>query len=1432
MNILASDRTACSGNHFTTPSGAWRACLLAICLVLCITASATAQAEAVQPQRTPVGNLTDSLNRPTVGRLSEHHLTFQLSDTIPVDAIFQVTLPSTFGLDSVLFGGYSDDDSANVDPKAAQTQVIDNSVWITLDSSGSPAAAGSNLSVDIAVIRNDTIAGVYSVSLAIYSNDSALLFGPTLSDPFNLAPDTAVSLSLSPTGPQSVIAGGSLLFNSDARDRYGNRVDTLTTSFRVEPASLGSINGSVLTAILADTGRVIVESASLADTSGLITVTPGALAQWQLSGFPAVFTAGAAPSPGSIIVEAQDAFGNRKYDYLGTVYFEATDSLAVLPATASSPYNFQPADSGRKQFDRVALRFYTAGNDTVITSGGGITASLPIHINPAAVSVFTVTAADTVTAGVPFPLNITGAVDAYGNPASGTITLTLDPGDSLSPGGHQPVLPQVAVAGGIGSASVTLVQAGSYPIFGRGAGARYASNTVTIMAGKPGVFDWLLTGPMVSGVSFPAVATLTAYDLFGNLATRYDPGSTPVVLSAVNGDSMSNNVLGPGTFTNGVADLAAFGVTYHGRGGQVRFAAGAGPALGISEPVTVIALRADTLRFNQTRVRRGVDTLTGSVIADVNGAGSVTITGIELTSPYGDFPLSNITPFLPNSISGPATREYTFRWKVPATLPQECINFGVRIAGDFSAAAVTDEFQGGPCIEIAAASQTGIAALLPNPVAYAPVEYRATVTNSGPGDLQLTLDSVALIIADGVATADTAHTTTSGQVFIAAGSSTELALRTVHTAPFVGDSAFASLQLIGTESGIRFDTTVAAPEPVHFVTAAQLFYVAGSLTPDTLVSGTADTLRLRISNSGGATVESIDRAATYLRLSGASDTIRVSFDNTLTPLSTMPPGDTTLAFVLDAAAARVAAGTYAAEFTMTGTQSNRSFSATEVLSDSLVFVEPARIRIDSVWAIAPNLPFVTTEQVFQISAAVSNTGTEPIDSVVLKLAADAGALFVATRPVAPLAPSESQVATWPVTADVSPNSLETFTVQIDRSLGVYTNKPAAADPPLDDQASIQIQAPANLASQVAVTAPPEAADLRIAAGSEFTVTGRIANSGEAQVGDGELTISADAGVIINGAAAQTVPPNGAASWTLKAPAAETTATVRVTITSTPTESNRNVPAPVSKPADSLGLEFVFETPPLTIFDVQFASGLLTADQPTLTFSWTNNDRSGLFPILLKSCAFGVTSGNGTTPLNPQDLFSSAQLTVDAQPFTATLSNTAITFGVDSLLRIPAGDTHRVELTVVPRADAVIGDLRLVTQAGLWDAIERSTDGAGLAVSVEDESGRALDLISPVLYRTSDRATCYPNPFRAGSDAVRIQYRLPADATTSVKIYTAAGTEVWTQDYAAGTEGGRAGDNEITWDGRNGRESVVFDGVYFMHIQGGGLDQTLKIVVMK
>jgi len=147
-----------------------------------------------------------------------------------------------------------------------------------------------------------------------------------------------------------------------------------------------------------------------------------------------------------------------KTDYGGTVSWSSTDSQADLPAD----YTFSGSSH---TFDGGDFVLKTAGSQTITVTDAGAGVSKEsdaITVSAAAVSDFSLSNPGNQTAGVGFSLSITGAQDQYGNLVSGTAVVAFVGGGSHdSPDGTSPVLQNITVTDGSGSASQILYKAES-----------------------------------------------------------------------------------------------------------------------------------------------------------------------------------------------------------------------------------------------------------------------------------------------------------------------------------------------------------------------------------------------------------------------------------------------------------------------------------------------------------------------------------------------------------------------------------------------------------------------------------------------------------------------------------------------------------------------------------------------------------------------------------------------------------------------------------------------------------------------------------------------------------------------------------------------------------------------------------------------------------
>jgi hypothetical protein len=76
---------------------------------------------------------------------------------------------------------------------------------------------------------------------------------------------------------------------------------------------------------------------------------------------------------------------------------------------------------------------------------------------------------------------------------------------------------------------------------------------------------------------------------------------------------------------------------------------------------------------------------------------------------------------------------------------------------------------------------------------------------------------------------------------------------------------------------------------------------------------------------------------------------------------------------------------------------------------------------------------------------------------------------------------------------------------------------------------------------------------------------------------------------------------------------------------------------------------------------------------------------------------------------------------------------------------------------------------------------------------------------------------YPNPF---SDRVRVYYTLRVDAAVAMDVFNVAGEPIQTV-----SQPGKAGVNELLWDGTSSQGGRCATGVYILHLKADGVDHT-------
>jgi hypothetical protein len=1261
--------------------------------------------------------VTDSLSLATVAAADTHEVGFNTVATPVSDSgIIWVTFPSGFDIAGIDTAIYSDDDSGNDgnEPVISSIIITDQTVQFQLNEGALPADAPSRISVKTWPIANDTVAQNYTVVVMTTDSTGIIENGPAVSEEFLLQPGPLDHIIIMPDTALSIPADSIITFDVSGNDQYENEIDTLIFTYDVTEDSCGDVVDGVFMADKVGPCYVTASADGITDSSGLITVVPGPLDHFSISGTPSSRTAGqqfpsivnvtaydvrvniktdylgaiwfessdpaavllydsgnpytyvvddsgsadfagtgfelrtagsqtvtatngtilvvSAPievgaalidtftfsvgqnqnagesfdlqvlfaedefgnpasdnvlistaygggsspdgippalnnvtvidgyglarqiltnavptvlrgSAGGAVVETDtiivhpgfrgrfemsgypdstiagatfadsvtatvfDVFGNLKTNYVDSVYFTSSDSLADLPYTDSSKYEFVTADSGSHSFDGSGFSLKTAGEQILtITDDVIFDTSETITVDPGQINEFIIFAPPTpVTAGIPFMVRISECRDSYGNLANGTVNVADSVGGGASPDSTQPVYNSIQVVSGLGSANQTLVNAVTTVLKGTSGAVVGVTDSITVNPGSTGEFDLNISSPQISGFSFTGTAEITAFDQYGNQKSDYDASVDTVVVESSASGTMQNNIFNlAGDFINGVVDLVVRGTRYDGRGGVMTFSATSeSGVIGISDPVVMRAIFCDTLIINEGVVSWG-DTATGVIIVSNDGEVAVEITDLDVFTESGGLLEPIVTPGLPDSIQPGLDETYDISIPIHDGFALGVHPLSATVEGLFGAFTVTDTLSGFPdTLEIQSASQVGYVGGSISRDTLSSGEYYALslkLSNSGTAGLGL-IDSSYLYFTDG--TRDFMAEISSG-VYLPPGtpSGTLVILDSSLVDPnFISGIYELSFHYFGRENGNFLSGIIVLSDSITVQSGVDISYLAGSQNIDSLVLGQNAAFAVRVRNNGTASL-TLDHEITKIRF---SDSVRefVAYSDTSSSIrvDVIIPGDTTLYFDPTILSPEFTPDRYLPQVTIRGVQNGNLMTIIfETEPDSVDVLSRGTLRIDTTYVMSLNAPFVNTAQDCSVKVALSNQGAESLDSIYVHLTSDGASVFPESLLVTHVDGMGATAISYPVTAAVNPDSGEVFAIALSGGVGNISGMPPLILPPLDNAALLIIERAAELSlSAIGVADPPEAMDDTVTVSQPVRISAQVNNLGQADI---------------------------------------------------------------------------------------------------------------------------------------------------------------------------------------------------------------------------------------------------------------------------------------------------------------------------------------------
>ncbi len=475
-----------------------------------------------------------------------------------------------------------------------------------------------------------------------------------------VAGTTAAQLYVVSQPPTSVQAGATFSLVVGAEDQYGNPTP-LTGSVAVAIAA--NPGGSTLggtTPVTASGGvatfsdltlNKVGNGYTLQATAGALSVTSRGIAVTSAVAKQLVFSATGEPvatatagqdfaaSPHTVVVDAEDQFGNIITSYSGPVTIGlahgatgAFDASSVLTVNAVNGV----ATFSKLALDTAGTYDLSATSTSVPALAAGTSSSITITSGTASQLAWTVEppskAADLV------PLSVTLTVeDQYGNPITGydqNVTMALDL-NSNPDNGKLSGTTTVAASNGVAAFTNIIIDTTGNPftlIASSGGLTSPPSSAIDVVAPQ---LVWSTEPPSQVAHGFPFGATVELLDPFGNLETSYN-GSVTVALD----NKVGSGTLG-GTTTitasGGVANFTGLTINAIGNGYTLQASSDgvSTPAsIGIDvTPIPAASLEVTTQPQSSVPVNQGFSLkvtaldVNGDADPDFHGNVSVAITG-------------------------------------------------------------------------------------------------------------------------------------------------------------------------------------------------------------------------------------------------------------------------------------------------------------------------------------------------------------------------------------------------------------------------------------------------------------------------------------------------------------------------------------------------------------------------------------------------------------------------------------------------------------------------------------------------------------------------------------------------------------------------------------------------------------------------------------
>jgi hypothetical protein len=316
-----------------------------------------------------------------------------------------------------------------------------------------------------------------------------------------------------------------------------------------------------------------------------------------------------------VTITARDTSGLVSGDYAGTVHFTSDDPLAILPADAA-------LTNGTGTFNVTLKAVGTKKLTVTDTVNASITGSVPIVVQPASATHFSVTAPASAIAGSTISVTVT-ALDASNDLVetyTGSVRFTSTDAAAALPASAN-------LVNGSRSFDVVLKTPGDQTI-------TVSDTDITIITGSTGTIavgvgpttTFLVSAPLNATPGTPFIVTVTARDAFGNLTPAY-AGTVHLTSNDPAATLPANAALASGT--------RDFAITLQTAGSRTVTATDIAVAsvTGTSTPIGVSTNPAAPAAINFGGQSMGTTSLPLTTTFSNSTANPITVSGVTVSNP-------------------------------------------------------------------------------------------------------------------------------------------------------------------------------------------------------------------------------------------------------------------------------------------------------------------------------------------------------------------------------------------------------------------------------------------------------------------------------------------------------------------------------------------------------------------------------------------------------------------------------------------------------------------------------------------------------------------------------------------------------------------------------------------------------------------------------